>query len=193
MPMKLLLHICCAPCAVAVADTLISKPGMVLEGVFYNPNIHPAEEFQKRMDTVKIMAGDLDLPVAFFDDNKLDYWKSSLKTDKALRCRTCYSLRLENTAEFARENNFDAFTTSLLISPYQDHELIKSMGYSIANKYGLDFYYEDFRELYRKGREISRARNYYMQKYCGCFYSYSESDHPKKPIYNFEQAFEKNL
>lgn len=184
--MKLLLHICCAPCAVAITDTLMNRSDIVLEGLFYNPNIHPLEEFQKRMDTVKIMAADYNLPVIFKDDNKLGYWKSSLKNDKAIRCNTCYSLRLETTAKFAKENCFDGFTTSLLISPYQDHELIKSMGNTIANKYGLDFYYEDFRELYRKGREISRGRNYYMQKYCGCFYSYSESDHPKKPIYTFE-------
>lgn len=187
--MKLLLHICCAPCAVAIAETLISRPGIVLEGLFYNPNIHPAEEFQKRMDAVKMMAADIDLPVAFYDENKLDYWKSSLTPDRNRRCWTCYSIRLEHTARFAAENNFDGFTTSLLISPYQDHELIKSIGFSLADKYGLDFYYEDFRELYRKGREISRARNYYMQKFCGCIYSYSESDHPKKPIY----CFEKNL
>lgn len=184
--MKLLLHICCAPCAVAITDTLIDKSDIDLEGFFYNPNIHPIEEFQKRMDTVSTMAADFNLPVSFQDDNKLEYWKNNLKYDKANRCNTCYSLRLDATAKFAKANSFDGFTTSLLISPYQDHELIKSMGYSIADKYGLNFYYEDFRELYRKGREISRSKNYYMQKYCGCFFSYSESDHPKKPIYNFE-------
>jgi predicted adenine nucleotide alpha hydrolase (AANH) superfamily ATPase len=191
--MKLLLHICCAPCSVAITETLLDRPDIILEGFFYNPNIHPVEEFKKRMDAVKTMSGDYNLPVAFFDENRLDYWKNRLKSDKAIRCNTCYSLRLENTAKFAKDNDFDGFTTSLLISPYQDHELIKNIGSSIASKYGLQFYYEDFRALYRKGREISRARNYYMQKYCGCFYSYSESDHPKKPIYNFEQVNEKNL
>ncbi len=184
--MKLLLHICCAPCAVAITDALMKKPDMVLEGFFYNPNIHPMEEFQKRMDSVNRMSSDFNLLVSFQDDNKLEYWKNNLKNDKAVRCNTCYSLRLDATAKFAKENSYDSFTTSLLISPYQDHELIKRMGYSIADKYGLNFYYEDFRELYRKGREISRGKNYYMQKYCGCFFSYSESDHPKKPIYNFD-------
>jgi predicted adenine nucleotide alpha hydrolase (AANH) superfamily ATPase len=184
--MKLLLHICCAPCAVAVVETLKDRPDIVLGGYFYNPNIHPHEEFNKRMESVKTMAGDYELPVCFFDENRLDYWKSSLDHDKAQRCKTCYALRLENIARFAKENDYEAFTTSLLISPYQDHELIKSMGCSVADKYGLIFHYEDFRPLYRRGREISRARHYYMQKYCGCFYSYGESDHPKKPIYNFE-------
>lgn len=184
--MRLLMHICCAPCAVAITDTLMSRSDMVLEGFFYNPNIHPIDEFNKRIETVKIMAADFNLPVVFKDENKLDYWKESLKNDKVIRCNTCYLLRLDATAKFAKENSFDSFTTSLLISPYQNHELIKSMGSSIADKYGLAFYYEDFRELYRRGREISRGKNYYMQKYCGCFYSYSESDHPKKPIYYFE-------
>lgn len=192
--MRLLLHICCAPCAVAVAETLLERPGMEVEGFFYNPNIHPAEEFQKRKDTVKRMSEDLDLPVSFDDENMLDLWKHDLNDkDKSFRCRTCYSIRLEKIAQFAKKNAFDGFTTSLLISPYQDHELIKDLGSVIAERHGLQFLYEDFRGLYRKGREISRARNYYMQKYCGCVLSYSESDHPKKPIYEFGQAFEKNL
>jgi len=185
--MKLLLHICCAPCAVAIVDTLKGRHDMVLHGFFHNPNIHPFEEFKKRKESVITMAGHYDLPVAYFDEYRLEYWKESLNTDKARRCRTCYALRIENIARFAKENDFEAFTTSLLISPYQDHDLIKELGFSAAEKYGLIFHYEDFRPLYRRGREISRARNYYMQKYCGCFYSYSESDHPKKPIYYFEQ------
>ena len=104
-----------------------------------------------------------------------------------------YNAENEINLEIPKDNSFGAFTTSLLISPYQDHELIKSMGQAIADKYKIEFYYEDFRELYRKGRELSRGKHYYMQKYCGCFYSYSESDHPKKPIYNFEGNAEKNL
>ncbi|HHY63687.1 MAG TPA: epoxyqueuosine reductase QueH [Clostridiaceae bacterium] len=192
--MRLLLHICCAPCAVAVAETLMGRPGMELEGFFYNPNIHPTEEFNKRKDTVKRMSEDLGLPVFFDDENRLDLWKHDLENkDKSIRCRTCYAIRLEKIAQFTKMNGFDGFTTSLLISPYQNHDLIREMGSRAAEKYGLSFHYEDFRNLYRKGREISRARNYYMQKYCGCIFSYGESDHPKKPIYIFEQDFEKNL
>ncbi len=191
--MKLLMHICCAPCAVAIVDKFKIDYDISFEGFFYNPNIHPLEEYEKRKLSVVQLSDEYNLNVNYHDDYKLEYWKKSLGNDKLLRCNTCYSLRLNATAKFAKENSFSAFTTTLLISPYQDHELIKSMGQAIADKYGIQFYYEDFRELYRKGRELSRGKHYYMQKYCGCFYSFSESDHPKKPIYNFEENAEKNL
>ncbi len=187
--MKLLLHVCCAPCAVAIVDKLGQKPDIELGGFFYNPNIHPTEEHHKRKLSVEAMAGDYHLSTVIRDENGLDYWKNKLDNEKPLRCNTCYTLRMDATAQLAKEEGFDAFTTSLLISPYQDHEFIRSLGERLAKKYGLNFYYEDFRELYRKGREISRAKGYYMQKFCGCLYSYSESDHPKKPIYHFESSF----
>lgn len=193
MNMKLLMHICCAPCAVAIVDKFKMDSNISFEGFFYNPNIHPLEEYEKRKLSVIQLSDEYNFNVNYHDDYKLEYWKNNLGKDKLLRCNTCYSLRLDATAKFAKENSFGAFTTSLLISPYQDHELIKSMGQAIADKYKIEFYYEDFRELYRKGRELSRGKHYYMQKYCGCFYSYSESDHPKKPIYNFEGNAEKNL
>jgi predicted adenine nucleotide alpha hydrolase (AANH) superfamily ATPase len=191
--MKLLLHICCAPCSVAIVDKLRNDSDILFEGFFYNPNIHPLEEYERRKQAVIQFSDEYKFKVTYDDEYKLEYWKNKLGKDRLLRCNTCYSLRLSATAKFARENSFDAFSTSLLISPYQDHELIKSIGQTLAQKYGIDFYYEDFRELYRKGRELSRGRHYYMQKYCGCFYSYSESDHPKKPIYNFEEDVEKIL
>lgn len=193
MNMKLLMHICCAPCAVAIVDKFKMDSNISFEGFFYNPNIHPLEEYEKRKLSVIQLSDEYNFNVNYHDDYKLEYWKNNLGKDKLLRCNTCYSLRLDATAKFAKENSFGAFTTSLLISPYQDHELIKSMGQAIADKYKIEFYYEDFRELYRKGRELSRGKHYYMQKYCGCFYSYSESDHPKKPIYTFEGNAEKNL
>ncbi|MGI6084361.1 MAG: epoxyqueuosine reductase QueH [Acetivibrionales bacterium] len=183
--MRLLLHICCAPCATAIVEKFLTESDMMIEGFFYNPNIHPIEEYEKRKLSVIKMSNEYNFNVKYEDENKLEYWKNSLGNDKILRCNVCYSLRLNAAAKFAKENSFSAFTTSLLISPYQNHEFIKSMGQAIADKYGIKFYYEDFRELYRKGRETSRGRQYYMQKYCGCFYSYSESDHPKKPVYGF--------
>lgn len=181
--MKLLLHICCAPCAVAIVDNIQVNSDISLEGFFYNPNIHPVEEYEKRKSAVEIMSGEFAVPITYQDKNMLEYWRNSLDENKLIRCTTCYSLRLDSCAKLAKENSFDAFTTSLLISPYQDHDLIKAIGEKAALKYGIPFYYQDFRKLYRKGREISRGKHYYMQKYCGCFYSYSESDHPKKPIY----------
>ncbi len=184
--MKLLLHICCAPCSVAIVEKIQNTTDTLLGGFFYNPNIHPIEENEKRRDAVGIMSREYDVPVIYEDSNMLDYWRNNLDEDKQIRCKACYSIRLDEAAKIAKEKSYDAFTTSLLISPYQNHDLIKLLAEKSANKYGVSFYYEDFRDLYRRGREISRGKHYYMQKYCGCFYSYSESDHPKKPIYNFE-------
>lgn len=184
--MKLLLHICCAPCAVAIVDKLKEDQDLELGGFFYNPNIHPLEEYRKRKQSVMAMAEEYGLPMDYYDENGLEYWKKSLNGEKPSRCRVCYTKRLDEAARLAKEKGYDAFTTSLLISPYQDHELLKALGEQTAQKYGLQFYYYDFRELYRKGRNMARAKGYYMQKYCGCMYSYDESDHPKKPIYNFE-------
>ncbi|NLM73016.1 MAG: epoxyqueuosine reductase QueH [Clostridiaceae bacterium] len=184
--MKLMLHICCAPCSVAIVDKLINIPEIELSGFFYNPNIHPEEEYIKRREAVNKMASDYGIPVTFQNESGLEYWKNNLSREKEVRCRTCYSLRLDRIAREAKEKGFDAFSTSLLISPYQDHELIRKIAEDTANRYGLLFYYEDFRELYYKGKNLSRAKGYYMQKFCGCMYSYSESDHPKKPIYIFE-------
>lgn len=181
--MKLLLHICCAPCSAAIVGNLLEKPDIELEGYFYNPNIHPEEELIKRKMAVAAMAGDLRLPVIYDDSCMMDYWQNALSENKQSRCRVCYSLRLVRAAQYAHDHGFDAFTTSLLISPWQDHELIRELGEQAASKYQLQFYYEDFRPLYRRGREIARGKSWYMQKFCGCFYSFSESTHPKKPIY----------
>jgi predicted adenine nucleotide alpha hydrolase (AANH) superfamily ATPase len=181
--MKLLLHICCAPCSVAIAQDLLEKPDIKLEGFFYNPNIHPEEELMKRKSAVVSMSEDLKLQVSYDDSCLTDYWRNYLTEEKLARCNVCYSLRLDRAAQFARENGFDAFTTSLLISPWQDHDLIRELGEQAASKYHLQFHYQDFRPLYRRGREIARGKNWYMQKFCGCFYSYTESTHPKKPIY----------
>lgn len=186
--MKLLLHICCAPCAAAIVEKMQKKPEIDLSGYYYNPNIHPLEEHDKRKRSVEALSADFRFPVDFRDEDGLEFWRNRLGENKELRCSTCYSIRLNEAAKHAMEKGFDAFTTSLLISPYQNHELIRARGEQLAEKFGLQFYYEDFRELYRRGREIARGKGYYMQKYCGCMYSYHESDHPKKPIYTFEKG-----
>ncbi|NLW03064.1 MAG: epoxyqueuosine reductase QueH [Clostridiaceae bacterium] len=181
--MKMLLHICCAPCAVPIVERFLPEQGMELAGLYFNPNIHPKEEFDKRKGAVLTMAEDYGVPVSVNELNMLDYWRDSLPADKSKRCIYCYSVRLEEAARYASEYGYDVFTTSLLISPYQDHELIASMGEKAALRHGVRFHYEDFRPLYRKGKELARGKQWYIQKYCGCFFSYTESDHPKKPIY----------
>lgn len=182
--MKIMLHICCAPCSVAILQKLRQDTGLDVEGFFYNPNIHPEEEQLKRKEAVEAMSRDFEVQVSYEDAMLLNYWKDKLDGDKDQRCATCYAIRLDKAALFAKEKGCDAFTTSLLISPWQNHELIRELGSKASQKYGIPFHYEDFRTLYRPGRDIARGKNWYMQKFCGCFYSYGESTHPKKPIYN---------
>ena len=86
-------------------------------------------------------------------------------------CKMCYRIRLDKAAQFASENGFDAFTTTLLISPYQDHELIIKIAKEKAEKYNTKFYYHDFRPNYREGQNLAREHGLYRQKYCGCICS----------------------
>jgi hypothetical protein len=87
----------------------------------------------------------------------------------------CYGIRLERTAAFAKEMGFDAFTTTLLVSPYQKHELIKELGEEYARKYGVEFYYKDFRPGFRQGQQQAKEMELYRQKFCGCIISYRQS------------------
>ncbi len=115
----------------------------------------------------------------------LDYWKEKLSGEKLNRCTTCYNFRINKTAQTAKEKGFDAFTTTLLVSPWQDHERIRKIGELAAKEFNIPFLYQDFRPYYREGKNKAYNRGYYLQKYCGCIYSYSESDHKKKPVYDF--------
>lgn len=115
----------------------------------------------------------------------LDLWKERLNVEKAQRCNSCYALRINQIAKTAKEQRADAFTTSLLISPWQDHEKIKALCETAAQQYDISFFYQDFRPYYREGKNEAWKRGYYLQKYCGCIYSWQESDHKKKPPYDF--------
>lgn len=180
---KLLLHICCAPCATGVIQKLKSDGGYEITGLYYNPNIHPSEEFKARKASVELLSGDENIDVIYDDKLMLGYWKENLDGEKSRRCTFCYTVRLDFAAKTAKENGFDAFTTSLLISPWQDHEKIREIAENMAQKYGVDFLYQDFRPFYREGKNEAYRRGYYLQKYCGCIFSYQESDHKKKPVY----------
>ena len=106
-----------------------------------------------------------------------DYNVSQIKNvieDTDNRCEYCYKVRLEETAKYAKENGFDAFSTSLLISPYQNHLRIKEIGEELEEKYGIKFLYRDFRERFREGQGKARKKQIYMQKYCGCIFSEEE-------------------
>ncbi|MDD2203272.1 MAG: epoxyqueuosine reductase QueH [Bacilli bacterium] len=170
--MKLLMHMCCAPCSTYLVSSL-RKDGINVTGLFYNPNIHPIDEYQRRLDTVNEYSKIVDLDVRFIDDYMEDVWRNYNGVDDS-RCKMCYSIRLDMAAKYAKENGYDAFTSSLLVSPYQKHDLIKELGEKFANKYDVDFYYYDFRPYFREGQAMAREMNLYRQKYCGCIISYNE-------------------
>lgn len=176
--MKLLLHICCGPCATYPVKVLQEK-GMEFEGLFYNPNIHPIDEFRKRMENVKKFSELKGIKVTYFEDYLQKKWEEIGERDE-IRCSMCYNLRLEKTAAYAAEHGFDAFTTTLLVSPYQQHEVIRELGEKYAKKYGIDFYYEDFRPGFREGQQLAREMGLYRQKFCGCIISYNRSPYTKK-------------
>ena len=169
--MKLLLHTCCAPCSVYCIDTL-RKEGIEPTIYWYNPNIHPYMEYKQRKECLKQYTETINIKAIFEDDYGLEQFCKNVIGDLKNRCKNyCYKVRLEQTAKYAKENGYDAISTTLLISPYQNHELLKEMGEEIANKYDIKFLYRDFRQGFREGQAKARELNMYMQKYCGCVFS----------------------
>ncbi len=168
--MKLLLHICCAPCGCYPYSQLKTKR-INVKGFFYNPNIHPYLEYKKRLSAVKQWAQIEKLDIIYNDSYELDKYLQNVVYREAQRCRMCYYMRLESAAKMAKRGKFDAFTTTLLYSIYQKHELIVDIAGSLAKEYGIDFYYEDFRSGWREGILLSQKYNLYRQQYCGCIYS----------------------
>lgn len=171
--MKILMHICCAPCANMPIDVLRAA-GHELTGYWYNPNIHPFTEYRSRRNTLQEYAGQIGLPLLVQDDYGLRPFVREVAQDIDGRCVRCYEMRLMQTARAAKEGGFDAFTSSLFISPYQNHALMREIAYRAAEQHGLQFYYEDFRPLFRDGQNRARELGFYMQKYCGCVFSEQE-------------------
>ncbi len=171
--MKTLLHICCAPCANQCVEVLRSE-GLNLTGFWYNPNIHPFTEYRARRNCLTEYAGQVELPLILRDEYALRPFVRQVAEDIAGRCVKCYEMRLFATAQAAKERGFDSFTSSLFISPYQDHELMREVAQRAAAEYGVEFLYRDFRSYFRAGQDYARAQGFYMQKYCGCVFSEEE-------------------
>ena len=172
--MNILLHICCAPCAIAPVGELRGE-GHLIGGYYFNPNIHPYSEYLKRKDAVDAYAGEAGLTVTCGDYAVREYFQHiAYNEDASGRCPVCWWLRMLQSAKFARENGFDAFTTTLLGSPYQDHAILKSVCEDVAKNCGVAFYYKDFRTGFREGQALAKAKGIYRQQYCGCLYSEME-------------------
>ena len=168
--MKTLMHICCAPCANQPIQVL-RQEGIELSGFWFNPNIHPYTEYQARKHTLEDYAREIGLKLIVGGTYDLRTFVANVAGNIDGRCAYCYRVRMEETARYAAQNGYDSFTTSLLISPYQNHEAICATARAMGAKYGVEFLYRDFRPLFQAGQEFARAHGFYMQKYCGCIFS----------------------
>ncbi|RTZ91688.1 MAG: hypothetical protein DSY91_04710 [Deltaproteobacteria bacterium] len=168
--MKILLHICCANCAVYPLVRLRDE-GHEVYGFFFNPNIHPFQEYEKRLQAVHLLEERYSLHVIYRDEYRLDEFLRNVAFRESLRCHTCYHTRLLATAQVAKRGKFDAFTSSLLYSKQQQHGLAREIGEGLSHEKGVPFYYEDFRKGWKKGIELSLDEGFYRQQYCGCIYS----------------------
>ena len=177
--MSTLLHICCAPCSIMCIRTL-REEGIEPTGYWYNPNIHPKLEYKTRRNTLREYAASIHLPLILEDEYGLRSFIQDLCPDFDTRCEYCYRRRLTQTAAYAAANGFDAFSTTLLISPYQNHELLRQIGEELADTYHISFLYRDFRPYFKEGQTIAQELGLYRQKYCGCIFSEEERYTPKK-------------
>ncbi len=177
--MKILLHCCCGPCSI-MPSQLLQKEGHELTAFFYNPNIHPYQEYVRRRDTLINYLKEQNTPLILQDSYDLaDFLLAVSSTaannaNKKSRCAICYEMRLENTAKTAEKEGFDCFATTLTVSPYQDHQLLQEVGQKIGKKYGIEYKYTDFRPYFRQGQKQAKELGLYRQGYCGCIYSEKE-------------------
>lgn len=178
--MKLLLHICCAPCAIYPVATLRGE-GVDVMGFFYRHNIHPFSECLKREETLKTYSDQIDLRVIYQEGYELERFLQAVAFREADRCSFCYHDRLRTTALLARRGRFDGFSSTLLYSKFQKHDRIAAIGEAVGKTVGVPFVYRDFRPGWKAGIATSRQLGLYRQQYCGCIYS--EKDrfyHPPK-------------
>jgi len=165
-----LVHCCCAHCAAYTIDYW-RRQGYELSGLWYNPNIHPYLEHQRRLEAMKSFAQELNLTLVVSEGYDLiDYFRQVVGHESD-RCRYCFRLRLSKTAATARRLGFDAFTTTLLISPHQKHNLLIEVGHELASERGIAFLYADLRKRYSDSRRMTKGLNLHRQQYCGCVYS----------------------
>lgn len=171
--MKLLLHTCCGPCTIYPLSVLKAQDHEVT-AYFNNPNIHPYKEFQRRLNTLKEYADAEELTLVAEDQYGLTEFLRKVTFKENIRCPICYEMRLEKTAQYAAENGFDGFTTTLLYSRYQNHGVIVDTCKKLAVSHSLIFHYEDFRAGWQQGIDMSIEKDMYRQPYCGCIYSEQE-------------------
>lgn len=186
---KVLLHCCCAPCSVSCINPL-KEEGIEVTAFWYNPNIHPFKEYEARRDCMVEYAKKQQIALIVEENYGLKEFVRAVSEDISHRCTYCYEHRILKTARMAKEKGFDAFSTTLLASVYQNHDLIKAYAERVAKELGIEFLYRDFRPNFRDGNNKAREEGLYMQKYCGCVFS--EEDRYQKQIKRDIEKFKEN-
>ena len=178
----LLIHSCCGPCSSAVLEKLSGAFNITI--FFYNPNIDSLLEFEKRYEEQKRLISEMGLNINVikgnYDENSFLNAISGYENlgERSIRCYNCYYERLYNSALFAKQNNFDYFTTTLSISPYKNSNWINEIGLKLEEMVGIKFLYSNFKleDGYKRSIELSKIHNLYRQDYCGCKFSKKERD-----------------
>lgn len=183
---KLLMHTCCAPCFSYIEQDLKENGLLLASGEYekvaytacwYNPNIHPKVEYERRKQTFIEFCEVKECPYLLEDSYDLEGYVLDVAQhvgegkQYALRCEYCYEMRLKKVFEIAKEKGYDCISTTLTISPYQNHSMIQKVGKKLEKEYGIEFIYVDYRPHFREGQSMARQAGLYMQKYCGCIFS----------------------
>lgn len=169
--MKLLMHACCGPCSIYPIEVL-RKEGIEPDIYWFNPNIHPYKEYENRLNALKELSNIMNFNLIIEDNYGLDEFCKNVSNRIESRCiEYCYPVRLRKLFEYAKENGYDAVSTTLLYSIYQKHDFIKMYCEKLSKEYGIDFLCRDFRVGFYKGKEKAKEYGIYIQKYCGCIFS----------------------
>ena len=179
---KLLLHACCGPCSSYVVEYLSKYFNITI--YYYNPNTYPEAEFNRRLDELNKFINSFNNKIKVVEEtyNPNEFYNNIKGLEhlgeKSRRCYNCYKLRMNKAAVYAKENNFDYFTTTLSISPYKNANWINEIGSKLENKIGIKYLYSDFKKKdgYKRSLELSKEYNMYRQEYCGCVYSKQERE-----------------
>lgn len=165
-----LLHACCGPCATYPVEHL-RRQGLEVTAFWYNPNIHPFLEHQRRLEAMQSAAQAMALPLIISQGYDMVGYFRAVVGHEGERCGHCFRLRLSRTAEAAREGAFTSFTTTLLVSPYQRHDVLREVGQQVAGEQRVEFLYQDLRPGFEECRRMGQELDLYRQRYCGCVYS----------------------
>ena len=183
---KLLIHACCGPCSSYVIEYLSNYFDITI--YYYNPNIYPTNEFLRRYDELEKFIKEfneknkIEIKLNAVDYETKEFYEAirglEHMGEKSRRCYNCYKLRMTKSAKYAKENDFDYFTTTLSISPYKNANWINEIGKKLEEKIGIKYLYSDFKKKdgYKRSLELSKEYNLYRQEYCGCVYSKEERE-----------------